>query len=651
MADQLVLTPGGFRPQSMVHLIEPGHTVDQTDNRLLHLDASRNVIEDFGTLSLRPASRPLMPANVALPAAVPGAALPAFGSGWITYAYWTNNSGKPVSSFRTAWVVPPAPSTASGQTIFLFNGIQNSTMIYQPVLQWGPSAAGGGNYWAVASWYVDGQGGPAFHSTLVPVNVGATLTGVMALTGQSGSNFNYNCYFENIANTNYSITNVQELTWCIETLEAYGITKASDYPATLDTAMKAIELKVGTGEASLNWTPVDAVTDTGQHCVVVSNASPGGEVDLYYRNGVVWSTNNIGQGSGAVAWQIGDVNGDGQAEVIQLWNDNNRLGLIVYGWSSNAIRTLWSSGNMGEGPGAVAWKTGDVNGDGKAELLQMWANGSSLGMIVYGWSGNAMKVLWSSSNVGEGPGAVSWQIGDVNGDGKAELIQLWANGSSLGMIVYEWAANSMKVAWSSSNVAEGPGAVSWLIGDVNGDGKAELVQMWANGSSLGMIVYEWVANAMKVAWSSGNMGEGPGAVSWQIGDVNGDGKAEIVQLWANGSSLGMIVYGWSGSAMKVLWSTGNMGQGPGAVTWQTGDFDGNGRAEIAQLWANGSQLGMIIYGWSGSGMATLHASPTLGEGPGAVAWLTGPIQGGKVDEVVQLWNNGGNLGVILYNFG
>ena len=67
-----------------------------------------------------------------------------------------------MSRLTTEWTVPPAPATQNGQTIFLFPGIQNSTMIYQPVLQWGPSAAGGGNYWAVASWYVDGQGGHSF---------------------------------------------------------------------------------------------------------------------------------------------------------------------------------------------------------------------------------------------------------------------------------------------------------------------------------------------------------------------------------------------------------------------------------------------------------------------------------------------------------
>src|SRR2546429_6181885 len=95
-------------------------------------------------------------------------------------------------------------------------------MIYQPVLQWGPSAAGGGSYWSVASWYVGGQDGVAFHSNLVRVNPGDVLVGVMSQTGQAGSLFSYACDFVDIANTGLSINDVQELTWNIETLEAYG---------------------------------------------------------------------------------------------------------------------------------------------------------------------------------------------------------------------------------------------------------------------------------------------------------------------------------------------------------------------------------------------------------------------------------------------
>lgn len=147
MSDELVLTPGGFRPRSLVHKIEPGHYLDTSTGRFRQHDRTGKLVADHGPMIQRPGGKPLMPTNVTRE---PGPA-PALGTGWIVYASWTNNTGRTITSFKTTWVVPPPPATQSGQTIFLFNGIQNSTMIYQPVLQWGPSAAGGGNNWAVAS--------------------------------------------------------------------------------------------------------------------------------------------------------------------------------------------------------------------------------------------------------------------------------------------------------------------------------------------------------------------------------------------------------------------------------------------------------------------------------------------------------------------
>jgi uncharacterized protein DUF4214 len=161
-------------------------------------------------------------------------------------------------------------------------------MILQPVLQWGPSAAGGGQYWAVASWYADGSGGTAHYSTLVQVNAGQVLVGVMTQTGSSPTGFSYNCQFQGVANTSLSVQNVQQLTWFAETLEAYSLTKASDYPATTMTAFTGIELKTGTTDPALAWTSVDSVTDTGQHAIVVSDANPGGEVDIYYNEYKEW---------------------------------------------------------------------------------------------------------------------------------------------------------------------------------------------------------------------------------------------------------------------------------------------------------------------------------------------------------------------------
>jgi hypothetical protein len=49
--------------------------------------------------------------------------------------------------------------------------------------------------------------------------------------------------------------------------------------------MTAIEIQTTASEASLSWTAANPVQDCNQHAAVVSNASPGGEVDLFYRSG------------------------------------------------------------------------------------------------------------------------------------------------------------------------------------------------------------------------------------------------------------------------------------------------------------------------------------------------------------------------------
>jgi hypothetical protein len=314
-----VLTPGGLRPKSRVHRLEPGHTVDAAEGRLRTLRPSGEMLADLGAAPVAPRGRPLMPRNVVLPPPTEEVE-PAFGSGWITYGSWTNNTGTPVSRFTTNWVVPPAPSTNNGQTIFLFNGIQNSTNIYQPVLQWGPSAAGGGGQWNVASWYVDGAGGTAFHTNLVGVNTGDVLNGVMTLTGQSPMGFSYDCFFQGIANTSLPVMNIQELTWLVETLECYGITRCSDYPATNKTAMSAIGIQTGATTPTVTWTVNDAVTDCGQHTLVFSEEAGGsGEVDLWYSVSPFWTfgLGTVAPGASQNWWFTWGGNGDVGPQLIQ----------------------------------------------------------------------------------------------------------------------------------------------------------------------------------------------------------------------------------------------------------------------------------------------------------------------------------------------
>jgi hypothetical protein len=99
---------------------------------------------------------------------------------------------------------------------------------------------------------------------------------------------------------------------------------------------------------------------------------------------------------------------------------------------------LFASGNMGEGSGAESWLVGDVNNDGQAEIIQLWNNGGLTGMIVYYWTGSVMSTLSGNSNVEQDGGALSWFVVDVNRDGRARVPQPWSNGGQLGITVYQY---------------------------------------------------------------------------------------------------------------------------------------------------------------------------------------------------------------------
>lgn len=187
-------------------------------------------------------------------------------SGWVAYAHWYN-TGSPISYFITTWSVPPAPATYHGQTVFLFNSIEpaGGNAILQPVLQYGPSAAGGGGYWAIASWYL--VGGQVFHTSLISVSVGASFQGVISLTGTSGGKYDYLSSFTGISGTALAANGADQLVWATETLESYNINASSDYPSG-QTIFSSIYLQTSSGTPSVTWTPV---SDTADNLITTVN--------------------------------------------------------------------------------------------------------------------------------------------------------------------------------------------------------------------------------------------------------------------------------------------------------------------------------------------------------------------------------------------
>lgn len=257
---------------------------------------------------------------------------------------------------------------------------------------------------------------------------------------------------------------------------------------------------------------------------------------------------------------IGDINNDGLDDILALAGTGWSRGPDGYGSANAYLYVINSSGSLlwkrflssvYSGGGQQVLAIGDINGDGRNEVV---VNGFGK-IIAFDFSGNE---LWSL-DLG-GPHIGNIKLGDVDGDGIMDVVATyWTNIYSGGVIALNGSGN---VLWNYPTQA---GMKALAIADVDGDGKNEIV-----ASS-----YETLGGKQGIYLINGS-----GSLMWYrqfasetnsiaIGDIDGDGINDIIAGTDGGE---ICVINGSGS---LLWSYSITNTPISDVA--VGDFDGDGR--------------------------------------------------------------------------
>jgi len=244
--DDYVVTPHGLVHRTCVRMIAPGERV-HAEGHVARVDGTRE--------ELAPCPHP----RLNLHTLEPMSSVSPTVSGWVEYAISTATTG--LGFLSATWPVPGAPS-ATGATIFFFPGSEPSSgsTILQPVLQYGRSAAGGGDYWAAASWFCCPKGWTN-HSPLINVNAGDSILGTMSATC-SGASCNWSIVTADQSTGASTILAadavVTPFVWNFGgVLEVYGVTACNQYPVSATTTFSNIVLKDRNGHPMTPaWSPV-----------------------------------------------------------------------------------------------------------------------------------------------------------------------------------------------------------------------------------------------------------------------------------------------------------------------------------------------------------------------------------------------------------
>jgi hypothetical protein len=384
-----------------------------------------------------------------------------------------------------------------------------------------------------------------------------------------------------------------------------GLVLASD-PARAQATLFAPVVTYPVGSAPRNLAVADVNNDGKADVLTANQNSSTVSVLLGNGNGTFQPpvSYNAGTDSNPHDIAIADVNGDGRPDLLTANYGSNSAGVLL-GNGDGTFReaTAFATGAANGRPVGIA--VGDVNGDGKPDLLTANSVGYSVSLFAGTGTGTfQVPVSYQFSTISV---PLDVAVTDFNADGRLDILAVNAGSNSL--LTLQNLGGSFQPASYPVGIGASFIPFGLAIGDVNNDGKPDVVTANQGNSTVSVLRNNFPAFPAFGPDVSFQDSGSPENIA--VADVNADGQADLLTANPGDAAVGVLLANGAGGFQPLARYSAGAGSVPYGLV--VADINGDGRPDVITSNAGSNSIGVLL-----GGSAVLSSRAAL---PGATATL------------------------------
>jgi hypothetical protein len=398
-----------------------------------------------------------------------------------------------------------------------------------------------------------------------------------------------------------------------------------------------VSVLLGNGDGSFQ-VPRALAAGLDPTAVAVADLTSDGRLDLVVANGYednygFKSSVSVFQGNGDGSFgparsydagaapqsvAVGDFTGDGIPDLAVANYFSNNVSVLL----GNGDGSLQEAPSFDAGLSPQVVAVGDFTGDGIPDLVVadfgIYGAGNGVSVLL----GNGDGTFQAPQKFAAGTGPVSVTVADFNGDSLLDLAVVNQDGVSV------LVGNGDGTFQAPVRYAAGPTPRSVAVGDFNGDGFLDLA-VADYGSRGNGTVSVLLGNGDGTFQAARSYGPEPGPRSIAVGDFNGDGRLDLATAGGFGSVSVLL-----GNGDGTFQAARNYAVPSYAESVAVGDFNGDGLLDLAV--AIYSDVSVLL----GNGDGTFQAPRTFAGGTRLNQVAVADFNGDGLADLVVVGNSG-----------